>query len=510
MPSFTDLGVRQDIVTRLAARDISEPFPIQAATIEDALAGRDVCGRAPTGSGKTIAFGIPLVTNVTKAAPRRPGGLVLVPTRELAMQVANELIMIAGPKARIATVYGGVPYGKQLQALRRGCDIVVACPGRLKDLVDRNELQLGDVSFVVLDEADRMADMGFLPEVRRLLDLVRADRQTLLFSATLDGDISTLIERYQHNPARHEVESADDALENTHVFLKTNRDQRVKLAAEIVSKEYSAIVFCRTKHGADRLATQLEGFGVTSAAIHGDRTQKQRERALAAFTSGKVQCLVATDIAARGIHVDNVGCVVHFDPAQDDKDYIHRSGRTGRAGTAGTVISLLLPDQVKLGFARQRRLGFDANVELPNLDGAVAAPRPVVKTESAEATTHAAPKPKFEGRMRKPGRGAERGFERKPERDGEKSHREFRAEKKFEKRNDWSPKPKTDWKPKAEYLAEKAAAGTKPGAPKPKRKAGAVGAVPRKYAGTARPPRGAKVGEPSRGRKQPTAKKRAR
>ena len=357
MPSFTDLGVRSDIVTRLTTRGVVEPFPIQAATIADGLAGRDVCGRAPTGSGKTIAFGIPMVSRVGKAKPRQPRGLVLVPTRELANQVAEELVNLAGPRARIATVFGGVSYGKQLQALRRGADIVVACPGRLKDLVQRNECRLEDVEFVVIDEADRMADMGFLPEVRRLLDMVGPNRQTLLFSATLDGDISTLIERYQNNPVTHEVEKDDDAPQNEHRFLHTDRAGRVQLAASLVSKEYSAIVFCRTKHGADRLADQFTKLGVTSAAIHGDRSQKQRERALASFTNGKVQCLVATDIAARGIHVDNVGCVVHFDPPSDDKDYIHRSGRTGRAGAAGVVYSLLLPEQVKLSLALQRRIG---------------------------------------------------------------------------------------------------------------------------------------------------------
>jgi len=364
MPSFTDLGVRQDVVTRLTERGIVEPFPIQAATIADALAGRDVCGRAPTGSGKTIAFGIPLVCSVGgKASPRQPRGLVLVPTRELANQVAEELQHLAGPRARISTVYGGVGYGDQLRSLRRGVDILVACPGRLKDLVQRNEVRLDDVSFVVVDEADRMADMGFLPEVRRLLDLVRDDRQTLLFSATLDGEINTLIQRYQDNPVRHEVESDEDAPQSTHLFWKTERNARVQTVANVVSAEWPAIVFCRTKHGADRLTEQLSKLGVSAAAIHGDKSQSQRERALAAFTRSKVQCLVATDVAARGIHVDAVACVVHFDPPADEKDYIHRSGRTGRAGAAGIVVSILGPDQVKPSMHMQRKLGFVAAVD---------------------------------------------------------------------------------------------------------------------------------------------------
>ena len=404
MPSFTDLGVRSDVVTRLTARGIIEPFPIQAATIADALAGRDVCGRAPTGSGKTIAFGIPLVTGVGgKASPRQPRGLVLVPTRELANQVAAELQELAGPRARIATVYGGVGYGDQLRSLRRGVDILVACPGRLKDLVSRNECRLDDVSFVVIDEADRMADMGFLPEVRRLLDLVRDDRQTLLFSATLDGDINTLIQRYQDNPVRHEVESEKDAPQSRHIFWKTDRNARVALVASVVSAEWPAIVFCRTKHGADRLTEQLSKLGVSAAAIHGDKSQSQRERALNAFTRSKVQCLVATDVAARGIHVDAVACVVHFDPPADEKDYIHRSGRTGRAGAAGTVVSILAPDQVKTSLLMQRRLGLPPAVDRADVASLNDAPRDFVALPEAPRAPRAESRPHVKSRW-----GAER------------------------------------------------------------------------------------------------------
>ncbi|HUR76672.1 MAG TPA: DEAD/DEAH box helicase [Acidimicrobiales bacterium] len=388
--SFVELGVRSDVVTRLTERGILEPFPIQAATIADALAGRDVCGRAPTGSGKTIAFGIPLVCGVGgKASPRQPRGLVLVPTRELANQVAEELRALAGSRARVSTVYGGVGYGDQLRALRRGVDILVACPGRLKDLVARNECRLDDVSFVVIDEADRMADMGFLPEVRRLLDLVRPDRQTLLFSATLDGDIKTLIERYQNDPVRHEVEGDEDAPQNMHLFWKTDRAARVNLVADIVRAEWPAIVFCRTKHGAERLSEQLGKAGVSAAAIHGDKSQSQRERALKAFTNSKVQCLVATDVAARGIHVDAVGCVVHFDPPADEKDYIHRSGRTGRAGAAGKVVSILMPDQVKTSLALQRRVGLSPTVDRADIATINDAPR--VFVSAPESSTPVRP-----------------------------------------------------------------------------------------------------------------------
>ncbi len=290
---------------------------------------------------------------------------------------------LAGPRARVATVYGGVGYGDQLRSLRRGVDILVACPGRLKDLVQRNECRLDDVSFVVIDEADRMADMGFLPEVRRLLDLVRDDRQTLLFSATLDGDIKTLIERYQNDPVRHEVESEKDAPQNTHLFWKTERNTRVNLVADLVKAQWPAIVFCRTKHGADRLTEQLNKTGVSAAAIHGDKSQAQRERALNAFTRSKVQCLVATDVAARGIHVDAVACVVHFDPPADEKDYIHRSGRTGRAGAAGTVVSILMPDQVKLSLNMQRRMGLAPAVDRADVAGINDAPKTFVAAPEA-------------------------------------------------------------------------------------------------------------------------------
>ena len=365
MPStFADLGVRADIVHRLDKRGITAPFPIQAATLVDALAGRDVCGRAPTGSGKTLAFGIPLVSRVGRARPKHPRGLVLVPTRELAAQVQKELVMLAGPgTCRIQTFYGGVGFGGQLAAVRKGTDIAVACPGRLADLVNRREIILDEVEFVVIDEADRMADMGFLPEVRRLLDQVRPDRQTLLFSATLDGDVDVLISRYQKSPARHELIVSDDAPANRHVFWRAERTERLKLTTEVVTAAWPSIVFCRTKRGADRVARQLNAAGVASAPIHGDLSQGQRERALAAFTAGKVQALVATDIAARGIHVDDVASVVHYDLPADDKDYVHRSGRTGRAGAVGIVVAMVGGDEVAGVRKLQSKLRFPGGIE---------------------------------------------------------------------------------------------------------------------------------------------------
>jgi len=358
--SFADLGVPAHLVSNLHAAGIDEPFPIQAATIPDALAGRDLCGRAPTGSGKTIAFGIPMVLLTGKAKPRRPRGLVLVPTRELAAQVSQELQLLARPKGPwVESFYGGVGFDKQIRALQKGCDIVVACPGRLADLINQNYLSLDDVDFVVIDEADRMADMGFLPEVKRLLDQCSEKRQTLLFSATLDGDVDVLIKRYQHNPARHEFVADDEggALAE-HYFWQVDRLDRLKAAAATIKRLGPTVVFCRTKRGADRIATQLEAAGVRAAAIHGDRSQSQRERALLSFHQGRVQALVATDVAARGIHVDGVAGVIHYDPPGDHKDYVHRSGRTARAGNKGVVVSLVAPDVRKDVAVIQKALGY--------------------------------------------------------------------------------------------------------------------------------------------------------
>jgi superfamily II DNA/RNA helicase len=345
-PTFADLGVPSSLCARLAELDLTEPFPVQAATIPDALAGRDVCGKAPTGSGKTIAFGVPLLARVSAAAPRRPRALVLVPTRELASQVEDQLSLLsAGTRTRVLAVYGGAGLQQQVRALHKGVEVVVATPGRLKDLLDRGSLRLDDVELVVVDEADRMADMGFLPEVRKLLDRVRDDRQTLLFSATLDGDVDILVRHYQRNPVHHEAASMEEQGEVTHRFWSVSHADRVAVTAAVVHASWPAIVFSRTRHGADRLAKQLTKAGVDAVAIHGDRSQGQRERALADFGRGKAQVLVATDVAARGIHVDGVACVLQFDPPAVDKDYVHRSGRTGRAGATGTVLTLVTPEK---------------------------------------------------------------------------------------------------------------------------------------------------------------------
>jgi superfamily II DNA/RNA helicase len=375
-PSFAALGVPSDIVAALNRKSITEPFPIQSATIPDALAGRDVCGKAPTGSGKTLAFGIGAVARLTgkPSRPKHPRVLVLTPTRELAAQVATELRALATPRnLRVDSFYGGVGYGPQLKALSRGVDVAVACPGRLGDLIERGSIRLDAVEIVVIDEADRMAEMGFLPDVRRILDLTPDHRQTLLFSATLDGDIDVLVRRYQHDPSRHELEAdEDDTSAAVHLFWKVASGDRVARAAEIATASGPTIVFSRTKHATDRIARQLEQHGVRAAAIHGDRSQKQREKALDAFVRGAVDVLVATDVSARGIHVDGVNAVVHFDPPSDAKDYVHRSGRTARAGATGVVVSLVTPDKVSAVRRIQRDLGLPSGTVTPDIAGVAA------------------------------------------------------------------------------------------------------------------------------------------
>ena len=415
MKTFAELGVPKAVTEALARRDITHPFPIQAATVADALAGRDVAGRAPTGSGKTLAFSIPVAVNTRKASRGRPHALILVPTRELAAQVTDVLRPLGQARdLTVAAFYGGTSIGKDLERLRRGVDIAVACPGRLADLVQRGAADLSAVSMVVVDEADRMADMGFLPEVRRLLDATRSDRQTLLFSATLDGDVDILIRQYQRDPVRHDLgDGAESRGEVHHYFWKTQAHDRVALTSEIVRTVDSAIVFTRTKHGADRVARQLQRTGVSAAAIHGNRSQKQRERALADFTAGRVATLVATDVAARGIHVDDVGVVVHFDPPATDKDYVHRSGRTGRAGSDGLVVTLVAPDRMSDVRVLQRALSLPQHVGAAAVEslGSGAAVRPLAaKPAQVAAAAPAQPVPGRPGHKpasRRPRRGGQ-------------------------------------------------------------------------------------------------------
>ena len=366
--TWLELGVPKNIISGLVARGIEAPFPVQEATLPDALAGNDICGKAPTGSGKTLAFGIAIAVKVTKSRPGRPTGLVLVPTRELAAQVAKEIsLLCGGSDIRVSAVYGGAGYGPQVKAARAS-SIVVATPGRLEDLIKRRDLDLGAVAVAVIDEADRMADMGFMPAVKRIMRAVTTNRQTLLFSATLDGDIDMLIREFQNSPKRHAVANSENAGEIDHLFWNVSRDNRTKVLAEIATQYERAIVFCRTKHGSDRLAGNLESMGINTCVIHGNRSQAQREKALEQFRRGKATVMVATDVAARGIHIDAVPVVVHFDMPEDPKDYIHRSGRTGRAGMKGTVISLIDKSMRRTTTSLCRGMKFDVIYDEPNFN----------------------------------------------------------------------------------------------------------------------------------------------
>ena len=366
--TFAELGVPENICRSLENKGILKPFEIQKLTITDGLEGHDICGRAPTGSGKTIAFGIPLIANSKRGEPKHPGSLILAPTRELAEQIFSELRTFAG-KTKIGVVYGGVGYGNQIKSLKQGIDILVACPGRLEDLIEQGFVNLSNVNHVVLDEADRMADMGFMPSVRRLLDQTNPKRQTFLFSATLDKDVAKLTREYQTNPIRHEIgEETPDIKSAHHLFWKITNTNKTEITAEAINAVWPAIIFCRTRHGSDRLAKRLNKLGIHGVTIHGGKSQNQRSRALADFTKGRVQALIATDVAARGIHVDGVASVIHYDPPEDRKAYIHRSGRTARAGQSGVVLSFVAPDQKKKARRLQHKIDIDQPIMEPDIE----------------------------------------------------------------------------------------------------------------------------------------------
>jgi superfamily II DNA/RNA helicase len=351
--AFIELGVPAGLSDVLAAQGITEPTPIQAATLPDSVAGRDVLGRGRTGSGKTLAFLLPLIARLDKSkarrTPKRPRALILAPTRELVTQIAaalEPLAQVHGFKTR--TVFGGVGQGPQVQALRAGVDILIACPGRLEDLIQQGACDLGAVEVTILDEADHMADLGFLPAVRRLLDQTPTSGQRMLFSATLDAGVNVLVKRFLVDPATHEADSAQSPVAKMdHHVLHVHRDHRVAVLVDLTSAPGRTMVFTRTKHGAKALARQLNARGVPTVELHGNLAQNARTRNMEAFQSGKATTLVATDIAARGIHVDDVALVVHADPPAEHKAYLHRSGRTARAGAAGTVITLMTDQQVK-------------------------------------------------------------------------------------------------------------------------------------------------------------------
>jgi superfamily II DNA/RNA helicase len=352
MSTFAELGLPESIVSVLADNGITAPFPIQAATLPDSLAGRDVLGRGRTGSGKTYAFLLPMVTRLTtsgtKSAPRRPRALVLAPTRELVAQIDASLAPLAAAAGlRSMTVFGGVGAQPQIDKLGRGVDIVIACPGRLEDHVRSGHADLSAVEITVLDEADHMADLGFLPGVKRLLDKTPRNGQRLLFSATLDRGVDILVKRYLRNPVEHSVDSAQSPVTAMdHHVLHIDKSARINVLADLAASPGRTIVFARTKHGAKNIARQLNSRGVAAVELHGNLSQNARTRNLASFSDGSAMVLVATDIAARGIHVDEVSLVVHADPPVEHKAYLHRSGRTARAGAEGTVVTLMLDEQV--------------------------------------------------------------------------------------------------------------------------------------------------------------------
>ena len=369
--TFESLGIEERLVQTLTEQGITTAFPIQAMTIADALAGRDVCGKAKTGSGKTLGFGLPMLQRIAAelsgpdgkvqqltGGPASPRGLVLLPTRELAVQV-HEVLATLGEALglRVVAVYGGADIERQIKQLQKGCELIIATPGRLIDLGDRGELRVDELDVLVLDEADRMADMGFMPQVEWVLRRLQGPHQTLLFSATLDGAVDRLVSRYLTDPVFHEVKSDSQTVANmVHHFFQVHQMDKVKVAANIVKNYDKAILFCRTKRGCDKVVERLGELGVKAAAIHGDLRQQQRERALADFSSDKLHVLVATDVAARGLHIDGVDVVIHYDPPEDEKAYLHRSGRTARAGSEGIVVSLLLWNQAVEAEIIQRRL----------------------------------------------------------------------------------------------------------------------------------------------------------
>ncbi|MEU0934178.1 DEAD/DEAH box helicase [Embleya sp. NPDC005971] len=360
--SFAELDMPSELLTTLTGLGMTEPFPIQAATLPNSLVGRNVLGRGRTGSGKTLAFGLALLarTSGRRAEPRHPLALVLVPTRELAQQVTEALTPYARSlRMRMAAVTGGMPIGRQIGALRAGAEVVVATPGRLKDLLDRGACVLTDVDITVLDEADQMADMGFMPQVTELLDRVRPDGQRMLFSATLDRNVDLLVRKYLHDPVVHSVDPSAGAVTTMeHHVLHVQGSDKNATTTHIAARDGRVIMFLDTKHAVDRLTTHLLDSGIRAAALHGGKSQPERTRTLTRFKSGHVTVLVATNVAARGIHVDNLDLVVNVDPPSDHKDYLHRGGRTARAGESGSVVTLVLPGERR----RMVRLMSDAGI----------------------------------------------------------------------------------------------------------------------------------------------------
>ena len=430
MVSFSDLGIGPAIVRELNKQGISEPFEVQKESIPDSLLGRDVCCRAPTGSGKTLAFGLPLIARTRRANSKRPTSLILTPTRELAEQINSVLRPIAQAVDRdIVSIYGGVSYKKQYNALNKGVDILVACPGRLIDLLDRRALKLDDVETVVLDEADRMADMGFMEPVCEILDLCAENRQTILFSATLDEDVSELVKNYQNNPVTIEVGPKEVSIENMqHLFWTMKPHQKLRVTSDILTKCGKTMIFCKTRRGVDRLGDEMYDAEINVATLHGGLNQRQRDRALRRFTKGGAAALVATDVAARGIDIQGVNCVIHYDPPENGKAYKHRSGRTARAGADGVVISYVQRSQQRTYNKIQNEVGIKRRFQPPNVENLTEYPMDYVE-EVFEEELKPPPTKNRRRRIRRQ-RGPPQKSRSSSERQRKKSHRS-----KFSKKN---------------------------------------------------------------------------
>ncbi|PPJ24804.1 DEAD/DEAH box helicase [Nocardia nova] len=410
--TFDTLGVGAPLLRALAAQGFSAPLPIQAATLPDTLAGRDVLARGRTGSGKTLAFSIPMVDRLHRLGhrrlPGRPAGLVLAPTRELATQIAATLEPLTDAcELRVVTVFGGVPQARQVRELRSGADIVVACPGRLEDLIKQGLVALDEVRITVLDEADHMADLGFLPGVTRILAATPADGQRMLFSATLDNGVNKLVQRFLRNPLSHTVDEAHSPVPamTHHVFEIGDSEAKRELVHTLASGTGRRILFMRTKHHARRLAKQLTTAGIPAADLHGNLSQVARDRNLAAFADGTTRVLVATDIAARGVHVDDVKLVVHVDPPAEHKAYLHRSGRTARAGSSGDVVTIMLPEQRKDVAVLLRKAGLDVRPQQVRPDSAQVTA--LVGTVAAPVAPTASKPGRAEQNSRRPASGAD-------------------------------------------------------------------------------------------------------
>ena len=367
---FSDLGIHEDIIRALKKQGILEPFEVQKEAIPEGMLGNDICCRAPTGSGKTLAFGLPLISRCKRAEPHLPTALILTPTRELAEQICSVLIPIAhAADLDVLAVYGGTSYTKQFKALERGVDVLVACPGRLIDLLNQNALSLEDTEIVVIDEADRMADMGFMEPVCEILDECARERQTILFSATLDDDVAKLIKKYQHKPSKIEVGPKEISMESMkHYFWLTKNSMKSEITSDVIKTFGRTIVFCRTRAGVDRVADELEDLGIRVSDLHGGLTQGQRNNAMKSFANGENLALIATDVAARGIDIEDVKVVIHYDPPENSKAYKHRSGRTARAGANGVVISLVQKPQKRTLTTIQKQVGIKASFSPPNFD----------------------------------------------------------------------------------------------------------------------------------------------